>query len=117
MKLLIFLLVFPAFALAQGKNISFAKKSIEPIVTSQNDTLKVEQEIKIGIGSNVDGSFKYVSFLNSFNEPIKLADSRAAMKKQQVLFFKEQDGTIYLFTKYFVVNIEAALVSKEIIIK
>lgn len=38
------------------------------------------------------------------------------MKKQEIKFFKEQDGTTYAFTKFFVVNIEAALMVKEVII-
>ena len=52
--------------------------------------------------------------LNSFNEPISRADSRSAMKRQKIKFFKEQDGTIYMFTKFYVINIEAALISKEL---
>jgi hypothetical protein len=34
--------------------------------------------------------------------------------KQPILFFKEKDGVIYAFTKYFVTNVEAALLSNEI---
>lgn len=108
--------LIPVLGICQGKSISFAKKLKEPIITSSKDTLKVDQEVKIGLGSNPDGSFKYVQLLNSFNEPVEPANSRAAMKKQQIKFFKEQDGTSYLFTKYFVLNIEAALMSKELII-
>jgi hypothetical protein len=69
------------------------------------------------LGSNQDGSFKYVQLLNNFNEPIKPADSKSAMKKQKVLFFKEQDGVMYLFTKFYAINLEAAVLSKEVVIK
>lgn len=79
-----------------------------------NDTLKVNDKILIKEGTTPEGSFKYVQSLNNFNEPIKPASSRMAFKTQTILFFKEQDGTMYAFTKYFAVNIEPALNSKEL---
>lgn len=100
--------------LGQGKNISLAKKSITPIVTRSGDTIEVGDEIMLFEGSNEDGSFKYIQDLNSFNEPIQSTKSRMAFKKQKIKFFKEQDGTTYVFTKFFVINIEAALHKKEI---
>lgn len=102
------------FAFGQGMNISLAKKSKEPVVLSTGDTLKVKQTVFYKLGNNADGSFRFVQMLNNFNEPIKPADSRVSMIKQPILFFKEKDGVIYAFTKYFVSNVEAALLSKEI---
>lgn len=115
--LIALLFLVPAITFSQGKNISFSKKSEAPYVTLNKDTLKTNQQVIIATGSNQDGSFKYVHMINNFGEPVKPADSRAAMKKQEIKFFKEQDGTTYLFTKYFVVNVEAALAVKELIIK
>lgn len=98
----------------QGQKISWKKKSTEPIILSNNDTLRVKQKIKFLLGSNTDGSYKFVQMLNNFNEPIKPADSRIAMMKQPIIFFKSQDDVHYAFTKYFAINIEAALLTKEI---
>ena len=99
---------------SQGKNISLAPKVTSPVITSTGDTISVADEIMVLEGSNPDGSFKYIQLLNSFNEPIQPAGSNMAFKKQAVKFFKEQDGTVYLFTKYFVINIEAALSKDEV---
>ncbi len=98
----------------QGRNISLVKKSKTPVITSNNDTIKVGTEIMVLEGSNEDGSFKYVQSLNFTNEPVKPASSRDAFRKQKVKFFKEQHGTSYLFTKFYVINIEAALHREEI---
>ena len=110
----LFLIGFTVFAFAQGKSISLLKKITEPITISDSIKLSVDDEIKLTLGTNIDGSFKFVQMLNNFNEPIKPADSRASMMKQKIKFFKEQDGVYYVFTKYFVINIEAALMSKEV---
>ena len=79
-------------------------------------TLDVGDMIMVNEGQNIDGTYRYVQLLNNFNEPIKLADSRAAYSKQRIKFFKEQNGVTYLFTKYFCVNIIGALKSDEIIL-
>ncbi len=110
----IFLIGFSVIAFAQGRSISLLKKITEPITISDSIKLSVDDEIKFTLGTNIDGSFKFVQMLNNFNEPIKPADSRATMMKQKIKFFKEQEGVYYAFTKYFVINIEAALLSKEI---
>ncbi len=110
----LFLIGFSIFTLAQGRSISLLKKITEPITISDSIKLSVDDEIKFTLGTNIDGSFKFVQMLNNFNEPIKPADSRATMMKQKIKFFKEQEGVYYAFTKYFVINIEAALLSKEI---
>lgn len=112
--LLLILLLSPAMSFAQSKSISFAKKIETPYVTMNKDTLNVDREVQLLVGSSSDGTFKYVQMLSMFNEPIEPANSKAAMKKQKIKFFKEQDGVTYLFTKYFVINIEAALLAKEI---
>lgn len=116
-KLFLILFIMPSIGFAQGKSISFVKKSLEPYITFSKDTIKINQEILLREGSNTDGSFKYIQMLNSFNEPISQADSRSAMKKQKIKFFKEQDGTTYMFTKFYVINIEAALNAKELSIQ
>lgn len=113
----VFLLSLSTLAFGQGKSISFSPRIDTPYVCSSGDTISVGQTITLLVGSGTDGNFSYVQLLNSFNEPIKQADSRAALKKQPVKFFKEQDGTMYLFTKFFAINIEAALLKSEIKIK
>lgn len=110
----IILIGFSFFAFAQGKSISLSKKITEPITISDSIKISVDNEIKINLGTNIDGSFKFIQLLNGFNEPIKAADSRASMMKQKIKFFKEQEGVYYAFTKYFVINIEAALLSNEV---
>lgn len=118
MKKILFVLCFlSGKALSQSNNIALAKKISDPVILSSGDTLKVDQVITIKMGSSPNGDFKYVRLLNSFNEPIKPADSRSAMKKQNIRFFKVQDGTTYVFTKFFVINIEAAIESKEAALK
>ncbi|PKH68900.1 hypothetical protein CXF59_01080 [Flavobacterium sp. ALD4] len=113
-KIILTLLLIPVIGFSQGKSISLAKKSKEPYITIQGDTLKVDMQILIKEGSNENGKFKYVQVINNFNEPLYQADSRAAFKRQLIKFFKEQDGAYYLFTNYFCINIEAALSRNEI---
>lgn len=110
------LLALPLLSFSQGKGISWNKKITSPYITTKGDTLKVGMIIFIKEGTNLDGSFKYVQFLNGLNEPLAPADSRAAYKKQEIKFFKEQDGTSYIFTKFFCINTEAALNREEIAI-
>ncbi|WP_027064564.1 hypothetical protein [Maribacter sp. Hel_I_7] len=102
---------------AQGASVSWKKKIKEPIETLDGHVIDIGDEIQINEGVNQDGSFRYVQFVNNFNEPIQNADSRAAFKKQKVKFFKEQDGVHYLFTKYFCININAAFKNGEISLK
>ena len=98
---------------AQGASISLNKKIKEPIEIMQGMVLEVDQEIRILEGTNFDGGFRFVQLLNNFNEPIQPADSRAAYKKQKIKFFKEADGVVYLFTKYFAINVVPALKNEE----
>jgi len=99
---------------AQGKNISWKKKSKQPYITYAGDTISIKQDILLLEGSSEDGDFKYVQVINNFNEPLRQATSRVAFQKQPVKFFKEQNGNYYAFTKYFCINIEAALRKSEI---
>lgn len=114
MRKIILLLLFTNFSFAQGASISLVKKSKEPILLLSKDSLKVGDKIRLNEGSISDGTFKYVQLLNNFNEPIKLANSRSAFSQQDVKFFKEQNGLIYVFTKFYCINIEYALKNKEI---
>lgn len=115
MKKITLLLLFTAcFGYSQGKSISLKKKLKDPYVTMNGDTLRVGSLILFTEGSNEDGKFKYVQLLNGMNEPLYQADSRIAFQKQEIKFFKEQNGSYYLFTKFFCANIEAALSKKEI---
>ena len=98
---------------AQGKSISLAKKSDVP-VTIGEQIIKVGDVIHFQLGGNQDGSFRFVQDLNNFNEPVKQSGSRTAMMKQPIKFFKEKDGVVYAFTKYFVANLEAGLKSGEL---
>ena len=107
-------LLVTTVAYSQGKSISLAKKITTPYITMEKDTIRIGDQAFVKAGTTSEGNFKYVQSLNSFNEPIQPAPSRMAFKKQEILFFKEQDGTMYAFTKYFVINIEAAIYSKEV---
>lgn len=113
-KIILLLLFFPLIGFSQGRSISMKKKITEPYITMNGDTLKVGTTILFTEGSNDDGKFKYVQLLSGMNEPLYQADSRIAFQKQEIKFFKEQNGSYYLFTKFFCANIEAALNKKEI---
>lgn len=113
-KLFILLAVgFSLMAFSQGKSISLTKKSTQPI-TLNEQTIKVGDIIHFQLGGNPDGSFRFVQDLNGMNEPLKPSGSRTAMMKQPIKFFKEKDGVIYAFTKYFVANLAAAVKSGEV---
>lgn len=109
----IFLLISAA-AFGQGRSISRAKKITTPYALAQGDTLHVGDTVQLTEGTGVNGQFLYVQLVNGFNEPIKPAESRIAGQRQPILFFKEQDGVTYLFTKFFVANVEAAFHKGEI---
>lgn len=98
---------------AQGKSISLTKKSEAP-VTINEQQIKVGDIIYFQLGANPDGGFRFVQDLNNFNEPVKPSSSRTSMMKQPIKFFKEKDGVVYAFTKYFVANLEAGLKSGEL---
>ena len=112
--LLLFGILIGTLNFAQGGSISFVKKTKEPVVLNSNQEIKVGDLVNIGLGSKEDGGFKFVQFLNNFNEPSRNADSRISMTKQPIKFFKNQDGVLYVFTKFYVINIEAALKTKEV---
>jgi hypothetical protein len=107
-------LFFAIVAFGQGKSISRVKKDKTPYITMDRDTIQVKDEILLLQGSGTNGQFLYVQMLNGFNEPVAPADSRSASQRQNVRFFKEQNGVIYLFTKFYVINIESALNKNEI---
>lgn len=117
MKTLLVILLFlftHSSLFAQGRSISKEPKIYKPYITAQADTVHVGNTVLLKEGVGQNGVFLYVQMLNGFNEPISTADSRAAGQSQKVLFFKEQNGVTYLFTKYFSVNIEPALAKGEI---
>lgn len=98
---------------AQGKSISLTKKSEAPVTLNEKE-IKVGDIIHFQLGANPDGGFRFVQDLNNFNEPVKPSGSRTSMMKQPIKFFKEKDGVVYAFTKYFVANLEAGLKSGEL---
>lgn len=100
--------------LGQGRSISFNKKIKSPIVLTSKDTIKIGDIIELQEGTLESGNFKFVQLLNKMNEPIKLANSRFSFTKQPIKFFKEQDGTFYVFTKFYCINIENAVRSGEV---
>jgi hypothetical protein len=101
-------------AFGQGKSISREKKNILPYVSQKGDTFNLGDAVMLTEGTGTNGQFLYVQLLNGFNEPSKPADSRLASQRQSILFFKEQDGVTYLFTKFFVANIEGAFNKAEV---
>lgn len=115
MKKLLLLIAFGIsfFAFSQGKSISLTKKSEAPVTLNEQE-IKVGDIIHFQLGANPDGSFRFVQDLNGFNEPLKPSGSRTSMMKQPIKFFKEKDGVVYAFTKYFVANLEAAIKLKEV---
>ncbi len=115
--ILITLILFSLPVFSQSRAISRKSKILTPFVTSNKDTLKVGDNITLLLGTKPDGGFKYVQLLNYMNEPIQPASSRMAMRKSKVLFFKEEEGVIYVFTEFIVANIEAAILSNELKIK
>ena len=113
-KLMFLVLAFCAIlSYGQGMSISLKKKSYAPVFV-ENDSIKVGDIVYFKLGSNLDGSFKFSQDLNNFNEPIRQSGSKISMMKQPIKFFKEADGVVYGFTKYFVVNLGAAILSKEV---
>ena len=98
---------------AQGKSISLVKKS-KARVTFKEVEIKVGDILYFQQGANPDGTFRFVQDLNNFNELVKPSGSRTSMMKQTIKFFKENDGVVYAFTKYFVVNLQAGLKSAEV---
>ena len=112
--ILLFGLLLGEIVFGQGASISLVKKSTQPVEVSTGQTFKVNDVVFFKLGLNLDGSFRFVQDLNNFNEPIQPSKSRTSMMKQPIKFFKTKDGVVYAFTKYFVVNLEAALLSKEV---
>lgn len=106
------LLAFPSFA--QSKRISTQPKITKPYITEAGDTLKVGTAIQIMDTSGDSDKYKYVQLLNNFNEPCQPATTRVALKKDKIAFFKEDDGVVYAFTKFFCFNAELALFRKEV---
>ncbi len=101
-------------AFAQGRSISRAKKIKDPYKTPSGEVLNVGSMIKLLSPENRAQEYSYVTALNNFNEPIAPVSARMKGKTQPVKFFKEDDGVMYLFTNFFVVNIDAALEAEEI---
>lgn len=112
LALLASLLACPSFA--QSKRISTQPKITKPYITEAGDTLKVGTAIQIMDTSGDSDKYKYVQLLNNFNEPCKPATTRFALKKDKIAFFKEDDGVVYAFTKFFCFNAELALFRKEV---
>lgn len=112
LALLASLLAFPSFA--QSKRISTQSKITKPYITEAGDTLKVGTAIQIMDTSGDSDKYKYVQLLNNFNEPCQPATTRVALKKDKIAFFKEDDGVVYAFTKFFCFNAELALFRKEV---
>lgn len=104
--------VIASACFAQGRSVSLRKKIKEPYRTEQG-VISVGTKIKLLLP--MEGKeFAFVSALNNFNEPIIAAPIRMSGKVQEVLFFKEEDGTMYLFTKFFCAQVDMALRFKEI---
>ena len=108
------LLVGSLTAFGQGRSVSWQKKTTAPYIREAGDTLRVGGMVQLTEGTGTNGQFLYVQMVNAFNEPIKPAESRMAGLRQPILFFKQQDGVTFLFTKFFVANVEAAFTKGEI---
>lgn len=108
------LLTFGAASYAQGRSISRKPKITTPYITEQGDTLKVGTVLQVLDATGDNNQFKYVQLLNKLNEPIQPATTKVSLKKQPVLFFKEEDDITYAFTEFFCINVEMALMKQEI---
>ena len=111
---LVSLILISNLCSGQGRSDSWKKKIKGDIVLSSNDILKIGDIIELRKGSAKDETFKHVQLLNPLNEPVKPADSRYAYTKERIVFFKMRDSVYYAFTKFYCINIEAAVKANEI---
>ncbi|HEX9980116.1 MAG TPA: hypothetical protein VGB50_06090 [Flavobacterium sp.] len=113
MKIYLLLLLLAVGVQSQTKAIRLEKKITAPFETVTGDTLRVGDYVQFTEGSDAS-AFRHIKVLNGMGEPVEWADSKAAYKKQAILFFKTENGATYAFTRDFSINLEAALLSGEI---
>ncbi len=119
MKKLILIIGLLAVCLAgysQGRNITIHNKKVKEPVIICGDTLKVGDAIKVLKGKGNGGEFLWVQLINNFGEPIKLANSRSALRKDVIKYFRyDEDAESYaVFTEYFCIRYCLAKEEEEV---
>ena len=108
----IILLGLPVFGFSQMINDSTYKATTGQIFTNG-------QQVKIGLGSRDDGSFKYIEHVNAKGEKVSSDFAAQPVKIWSVRKLKSKDTDVVygFFTnnkKVYSIKIDAALLAKEL---
>lgn len=108
----IILLVLPVFGFSQMINDSTYKAASGQVFTNG-------QQVKIGLGSRDDGSFKYIEHVNAKGEKVSSDFAAQPVRLWSVKKIKSKDTDVVygFFTnnkKVYSIKIEAALLAKEL---
>lgn len=114
--LVIIIIVICMNGYSQGRNITIDSKKVKEPVTICGEVLKVGDTIKVLTGKGNGGEFLWVQLINNFGEPIKLANSRAALRKDVIKYFRyDEDAESYaVFTEYFCIRYCLAKEQQEV---
>ena len=126
-------LILSCFLVLTGPFAS-AQKAVDSVYVSNNGTkFKVGQKLTLGLGTGTDGDFKYIQCFDLLGlpEPNKPLGAQYAtkqvtiskIKRKKAAMFGKGDVTVYLMFPSFTtggvnfgINVEPALLAKEIII-
>jgi hypothetical protein len=108
----ILLLILPAFGFSQMMNDSTYKATSGQVFTNG-------QQVKIGLGSRDDGSFRYIEHVNAKGEKVSADFAAQPVKLWSVRKLKSKDTDVVygFFTsnkKVYTIKIDAALLAKEL---
>jgi hypothetical protein len=108
----IVILIFPVFGFSQMINDSTYKATSGQVFANG-------KQVKIGLGSRDDGSFRYVEHVNSKGEKVSADFAAQAVRLWSVRKIKNKDiDVVYGFftsnKKVYSIRIEAALLAKEL---
>lgn len=106
------LLILPVFAFSQMINDSTYKATSGQVFTKG-------QQIKIGLGSRDDGSFRYIEHVNAKGEKVSSDFAAQPVKLWSVRKLKSKDTDVVFgfFTsnkKVYSIKLDAALLAKEL---
>ena len=108
----IILMVLPVFGFSQMVNDSTYKATTGQVYTNG-------QQVKIGLGSRDDGSFKYIEHVNAKGEKVSSDFAAQPVRLWSVRKIKSKDTDVVygFFTnnkKVYSIKLEAALLAKEL---
>ena len=108
----IILSILPAYGFSQMLNDSTYKATTGQVFTNG-------QQVKIGLGSREDGSFKYIEHLNAKGEKVSSDFAAQPVRLWSVRKMKSKDTDVVygFFTnnkKVYSIKIDAALLAKEL---